>query len=212
MNKKDFIKENKIIVVLRALEEDELLKIVDTIYKAGIRTVEIAIDQKNKNMLDYLKKLDKLRNIYDTKMIVGSGTVLELEDAKEVIKAGSEIIVSPNLNRKVVEYATEKKILTMPGAMTPTEAAQCHYSKATFVKLFPAGLLGKDYVEAIKKPLSQIEFSVFGNITLENIVDFKKVGINLFGLGSQLLNPKFIKNKEYEKLEEHARKFVDLVK
>lgn len=212
MNKVEFIKENKIIVVLRALEESELLNVVDTIYRAGIRIIEISIDQKNKDIKDYCKKLDRLRNIYDEKMIVGSGTVIEIEDAREVIKAGSEIIVSPNLNVDIVNYARKEKILTMPGAMTPSEAANCNYAGADFVKLFPAGILGAEYVEAIKKPLNHIEFSVFGNITLENICDFKEVGINLFGLGSQLLNPKLIKNKEYTKLEEHARKFINLVK
>lgn len=100
----------------------------------------------------------------------------------------------------------------MPGAMTPTEIMTAHYAGADFVKLFPTGNLGADYVKAVRAPISHIKLLAVGGINEKNIADYLKVGMCGAGVGGNLANKKWIDNGEYGKITETARMLVEAVK
>ena len=72
--------------------------------------------------------------------------------------------------------AKELSLTAIPGALTPTEVARAYAAGADAVKLFPAGLMGAEYLKAIRGPMPHIPIAAVGNITENNIAAFKKAG------------------------------------
>jgi Entner-Doudoroff aldolase len=127
--------------------------------------LEFTFDHLNKNCIeDNMKKLKITKEYFGDKVCIGAGTVLTVEEVEKAIKAGAEFIISPNTNIDVIKRVNELGKVSMPGALTPTEAVMAYDAGADYVKLFPAGELGKDYIKALMSPLQHIPFIAVGGI------------------------------------------------
>ncbi|MGR5456829.1 bifunctional 4-hydroxy-2-oxoglutarate aldolase/2-dehydro-3-deoxy-phosphogluconate aldolase, partial [Vibrio alfacsensis] len=84
---------------------------------------------------------------------------------------GGQFIVSPDFNADVVKATRECDMVSLPGVMTPTEAVQANEAGADFIKLFPGGLLGPEYLAALSAPLSDLKFIAVGGVDADNIPD-----------------------------------------
>ena len=102
-------------------------------------------------------------------------------------------------------------MISIPGALTPTEAQKAHRAGADFVKLFPAGSLGASYLKAICAPLSHIRFLVVGGIDEKNIPEYRKAGARGFGIGSAIVNAKALEQCDAAQLTALAKKYVDTI-
>ena len=115
------------------------------------------------------------------------------------------------MNPGVVRRCKELGAVSIPGALTPTEIAGAVAEGADFVKLFPAGSLGCEYIKAVMAPLSHVRLLAVGGVNLNNLKDFLQVGVVGFGIGGNLVDKKLISCGKFDELEALSRAFVQAV-
>jgi 2-dehydro-3-deoxyphosphogluconate aldolase/(4S)-4-hydroxy-2-oxoglutarate aldolase len=139
---------------------------------------------------------------------VGAGTVLRTEQLDLCQQAGGQYMISPSVNLDLIRDCVSRGLVAMPGAMTPTEAVSAFEAGARFIKIFPVGSLGPDYVKSLAAPLSHIPFLAVGGISAANVADYLKAGCVGAGVGGTLTNRAWIEAGEWGKIEAAARQLV----
>ncbi len=203
-----WIQEQKLIAIVRGIDKKDILPTANALYEGGIRLMEITFDQRHPEQ--FCDTCDMIRLVADAmhgKMIVGAGTVLSPHQAEIAVDAGAAYLISPHTDPAVIARTVELGAVSMPGCMTPSEAVAAYQAGADFIKLFPAGTLGTDYIKAIKAPLSHIPMLAVGGVDEHNISAFLKAGCVGVGIGSNLVNPKWTKEGRFDLITEAARKF-----
>lgn len=199
------ILEHKIIAIIRGANPADVLKIAEALYKGGIRILEVTM-----NSAQPLTVIKELNDKFGDRMIIGAGTVLDVESAKKAVAAGAGFILSPIVDAEVIKIAKSLGVVNIPGAYTATEIYYAYKNGADIVKVFPA--TSPSYLKDIAGPLPQIPLLPTGGVTLENIKEFKKAGAVGFGIGSALVNTKEEVTSEYlTKLTAKAQEFVKAV-
>lgn len=102
-------------------------------------------------------------------------------------------------------------MVSMPGALTPTEIVAAHGAGADIVKLFPAGTLGVDYIKAVRGPLGYIDMSAVGGVKPENVEQFLDAGVCGFGVGGQLVLASAVKSGDFAAIQARAKQFTDAI-
>ncbi len=204
------IEEHQVFAIVRGLDPDNVRPTMEALYKGGVRLVEVTFDRKNGDE-NTLAALDILANEFQDKLIFGAGTVTKVEQVKAVKALGGQFVVSPDLNADVIKATRECDMVSLPGVMTPTEAVQANEAGADFIKLFPGGLLGPEYLAALSAPLSDLKFIAVGGVDADNIPDFAKAGATGFGIGSNLVNNTLVANNEFEKIYQNACRFKQAI-
>ena len=102
-------------------------------------------------------------------------------------------------------------MVSMPGALTPTEIVAAHGAGADIVKLFPAGTLGVSYIKAVRGPLAYIDMSAVGGVKPENVAEFLDAGVCGFGVGGQLVLPDAVKTGDFAAIQARAKAFTDAI-
>ncbi len=121
-------------------------------------------------------------------MVVGAGTVLDLETAERSVAARAKFLTSTGFIHEVVEFARSKGILVIPGALTPGEVIQVWKAGADFVKIFPGAALGGDhYIRALKAPFPQIPLVAAGGVNQRTALDYILAGASALGVGGELI-------------------------
>lgn len=106
-------------------------------------------------------------------MIVGAGTVLNIDTVKRAVDAGARFIVSPGLNPKVAKYCVDNGIAITPGAVTPTEIEAAMDLGLSVVKFFPAETYGGlKAIKALSAPYGMIRFIPTGGVSAANLAEF----------------------------------------
>ena len=209
----EFIKDNKIIVIVRGVAKDSLLKTAEAMYEGGIRLIEITYDAKgivkNEETAEMISLLD---NHFKGDMLIGAGTVLTPEQVRLTKEAGGKYIISPDTFTDVIKETVKEGLISMPGAMTPSEAQAAFREGADFVKLFPIDNLGISYAKAIMAPLSHIPFLAVGGVDENNIKDYLNIGISGFGIGSSIVKKDLISAGKFNEITELAKKYVNAIK
>lgn len=202
------IEEKKVVAICRGIDVESILPAIEAVYCGGISVFEITFDQTDKETWEKTAESIKLIKKYGpSDIVVGAGTVMNKEQLELATEAGAEFVLAPNVNIEVIKEANEKNILIIPGAFTPTEAANAFEAGADIIKLFPAGQLGTSYVKAIRGPMKHIPLMAVGNVDHNNFRDFLDSGCMSVGIGTNIMNPELIKNQEYEKLTKLAKKY-----
>ena len=142
-------------------------------------------------------------------MVFGAGTVTSLQMLELAKNAGARFVVSPDTNEAVIRATVAAGMVSMPGALTPTEIVTAHSCGADFVKLFPAGTQGTAYFKAVTAPLNHIRLLAVGGVNEKNIGDFLSAGAVGAGVGGNLVNKTWIANGEFEKITALARAFTE---
>ncbi len=203
------IKERKIIAIVRGVEPKKLVPLAKALYDGGIRLMEITYSADGSvSNEETAAAVGALANEFDGRMYIGSGTVLTREQVKRTYDVGGRFIISPNIDTEVIRYTKELGMVSIPGALTPSEAEAANRAGADFVKLFPVTSMGTSYVKAIAAPLSHIRFLAVGGITPENIGEYLDIGVCGFGIGSNIINKEYIAEENYEKITASAKEYV----
>ena len=203
-----WIQEQKLIAIVRGIDKKDILPTANALYEGGIRLMEITFDQRHpKHFGDTCDMIRLVADAMHGKMIVGAGTVLSPHQAELAVNAGAAYLISPHTDPAVITRTVELGAVSMPGCMTPSEAVTAYQAGADFIKLFPAGTLGTDYIKAIKAPLSHIPMLAVGGVDEHNISAFLKAGCVGVGIGSNLVNPKWTKEGRFDLITEAAGKF-----
>lgn len=207
------IEKEKIIVIVRGVENEKLIPLVEAMYKGGIRLLEVTFDASGKCSDEQTaQNIKTLAEVFDGRMYIGAGTVLTEKQVELVKDAGGSFIISPNSDKAVIEKTIECGMVSMPGALTPSEIRMADICGADFVKLFPASNFGPDYVKAVKAPLSHIKFTAVGGIDENNMADYIKVGVSGFGVGTNIVNKKMLEENDYDGITKLAQKYVSVLK
>lgn len=196
-----------VIAIMRHTESTRAIETAEALLSGGVEIVEVTM-----NTAGALGMITALGKHFGDRIVVGAGTVLSVDAAREAVDAGARILVSPHLDEAIVVYAVESGIAVVPGAFTPTEIFRGWSAGASFVKVFPAGPVGPRYVKDVLAPLNQVSLIPTGGVNLENAVEFIRAGAAALGLGSALVDPKLVADGNYRQIATTAAAFRDAVK
>lgn len=203
----DAIRSCGVLPVIRAASAEEARALIDAVYAGGVNVIEVTL-----TVPDAPRLIKELSDEFGDEMLVGAGTVLEPESARECINAGAHFIVSPALNFDTIEYCNERDVAVMPGALTPTEIANAWEAGADIVKVFPAGALGgAKYLRSIKAPLPHIRLIPTGGVSLATAAEFIRAGAEAIGVGADLADPELIRSGKHDEITNAARKYREAV-
>jgi 2-dehydro-3-deoxyphosphogluconate aldolase/(4S)-4-hydroxy-2-oxoglutarate aldolase len=146
-------------------------------------------------------------------VIVGAGTLFDLDSARRCLDAGASFLTSPGLDHEIVEFARRHQVVVFPGALTPTEIMSAWKAGSDFVKVYPcAPLGGASYVKALKAPLHDVPLIASGGVDQQTAADFILAGAVALGIGRDLVQPAAIARREGGWIRELSRRYVQIVK
>lgn len=212
MDVKSEILKRKLVVICRGVYGDDLLNMAKAIYDGGLRCIEVTFDQSDAQGVEKASKaVEQLNGVCGGELLVGAGTVLDAEQVVAAMNAGATYIISPNVDDDVIRLTKELKLVSIPGAMTPSEVAHAYKVGADIVKLFPAGHLGTKYIKELRAPLSHIPLLATGGVNEETLCGFLDAGCAGAGVGGRLADKKLLAEKNYGEIRKRAEAFVSLL-
>jgi 2-dehydro-3-deoxyphosphogluconate aldolase/(4S)-4-hydroxy-2-oxoglutarate aldolase len=194
--------------VVRAASSEEAIQVIEAIKTGGLAILEITMTVPRA-----VKVIEEVANRYADEVVVGAGTVLDAETARNCILAGASFVVSPSLNVQTIELCQRYSIAVFPGALTPTEVVTAWQAGADAVKVFPCGAVGgAKYLASLKAPLPQIEMIPTGGVSLATAPSFIAAGAFALGVGADLVDLAAIRSGEPEKVAQAAGAYIAAVK
>jgi 2-dehydro-3-deoxyphosphogluconate aldolase/(4S)-4-hydroxy-2-oxoglutarate aldolase len=146
-------------------------------------------------------------------MLVGAGTVLNVDTVKRAVDAGAKFIVSPGFSEKVVGYCIDQKIPVTPGCVTPTEIQMALEHGINTVKFFPAEAVGGiRTLKAFAAPFGQVKFIPTGGITEINLADYLSFAPVVACGGSWMVTKELLAAGEFAKISAITAKAVAIAK
>ena len=196
------ILEARIIPVIRAPKPSLAIAAARAIAAGGITIVEITMTVPG--AIDVITELTAT-----TGMLVGAGTVLDVETARRRIETGAEFLVSPILDSATVKLAQREGKLMMAGGLTPVEVVDAWKSGSDFVKVFPCGDMGgPNYLKTLKTVLPQIEMIPTGGVNLANMASFFEAGASAVGIGGEFGSMDALLAGNFDAIEDTARRYA----
>jgi 2-dehydro-3-deoxyphosphogalactonate aldolase len=174
-----------LVAILRGIRPEETEGIVDVLVEAGFEAIEIPL-----NSPQPFRSIEIAAKRAPTGCLIGAGTVLTAAEVERLADVGGWLMVSPNVDAGVIRAASEKGMVTMPGVFTATEALLAASTGASALKFFPASVLGPSGINTIRAVLPKdLEVGAVGGVSERDFDAYAKVGIRVFGLGSNLYKP-----------------------
>ena len=201
------ILDGGLVAVVRSESPEQLARVVAALAEGGVTAAEITF-----TVPDAVSVIRQVRRELGDKVVLGAGTVLDPETARAALLAGAEYLVSPVVNLEVIRLARRYDKVVMPGAFTPTEVLSAWEAGADVVKVFPAEVGGPSYLKALKGPLPQVRLMPTGGVDLNTAEAFLKAGACCLGVGGQLVEPKAVKEGNFDRLRELASQYAAIVK
>lgn len=188
------------------------VEITRTLYKAGVRVFEYT--NRGEAALENFKILRKTVTEEMPELSLGIGTIKTKEQANDFIAAGADFIVSPIINPDVASICNSKNMLWIPGCMTPTEIYSAQHHQAALIKIFPANILGPEFVSSIRELFQGQLFIPTGGVDLskESISTWFKAGVCAVGMGSKLISKAVLEKQQYDVLYTNTIEALNLVK
>jgi 2-dehydro-3-deoxyphosphogluconate aldolase / (4S)-4-hydroxy-2-oxoglutarate aldolase len=178
----DQIRASRIIAIGRNLDPANVLAIAEGLKAAGVRAFEITLNTPA--ALESIAELSA--RLEPAEILIGAGTVLDLDQAQAAAGAGARFFVMPHTDPELIRWAAEHGIPAFPGAFTPSEILTAWRAGATAVKLFPASVAGPTFVREMRGPLPEIPLIPVGGVGLDNAPLFIAAGALAVGIGSWL--------------------------
>ncbi|TXE14195.1 bifunctional 4-hydroxy-2-oxoglutarate aldolase/2-dehydro-3-deoxy-phosphogluconate aldolase [Algoriphagus aquimarinus] len=185
--------------------------VLDASYKAGIRVFEFT--NRATNSLEVFKELYDYAGKYSD-LVMGIGTIFTTDVASDFIDAGADFIVSPALIPELAVFCNSKEIFYVPGCATMSEIFQAKKLGATLVKAFPGNVVGSAFVAAAKSVYPELHIMPTGGVepTVENLKEWFDAGVYCVGMGSQLFKKDWIKNQQYDLLQNKIAETLQVIK
>jgi 2-dehydro-3-deoxyphosphogalactonate aldolase len=179
------MRELPLIAVLRGLHPDLALSIGQTLFDAGFRLIEVPL-----NSPEPLRSIRLLSEQFGAVALVGAGTVLSIQAAREVAGAGGRLIVMPHCDPDIIRAGKDLGTFVASGVATPTEAFAALAAGADALKAFPAEQIPPAAIGAMRAVLpAGTRILPVGGITPETMAPYHAAGAAGFGLGSALYKP-----------------------
>jgi 2-dehydro-3-deoxyphosphogluconate aldolase/(4S)-4-hydroxy-2-oxoglutarate aldolase len=198
----------KVVAVIRAEGPAGVLETVDALVSGGLTAIEITFTTAG--------ALDLLRTVAERyrggEILLGAGTVLDADVTRAAVEAGAKYIVSPSVELEVIAACREAKVVSIPGAYTPTEVRAALKAGADVVKIFPASIGGPAYIKDLQGPFPGIRLLPSGSVSFETVGPFFAAGSFAVAVGSLLVDKQLIRDKKFDAIAEKTRRFMELVK
>ena len=204
------ILDKKIIAIVRGLPKEQIVPLARALCAGGITLMEVTFNQAQPaSLVDTAAAIDAIWEACGESVCVGAGTVMTPQQLRLACDAGAQFIISPGANPVVIRATREMELVSLPGCMTPTECAAAHDAGADFIKVFPAGVLGPDYIKALRAPLSHLKFLAVGGVDAQNIPAFLRAGALGFGVGGNLVDKERVAAGRFDEITAIAREYVN---
>ena len=202
------IKEQGLLPLYYNADKDVCIRVAHALYNAGVRIIEFT--NRGKMALENFKALKAERDSLMKDLMLGIGTIGNAQDANAFMDAGADFLVSPFFDAGVADAAYIRKVLWIPGCMTPTEIHHAKNAGCNFIKLFPGNVLQPSFVQAVKELFPGIDLMPTGGVEIdkENLSAWFDAGVCAVGMGSKLVSKKLMETKDYETIEKTTRKVL----
>lgn len=204
------ILEKKAIAIVRGIFEEDCLNLAKALQAGGVELLEVTFDQKS--AAERVRTCNTIRLLVQElgdRMCFGAGTVTTVEMVEMAKASGAQFIVSPDTNEEVIRATVAADMVSIPGAMTPTEIAQAHRYGGDFIKVFPVSQFGPAYIKNVSAPLSHVKMLAVGGVDGENIQAYLKAGAVGAGVAGCLFKKEWVAAGEWDKITEASRIFVE---
>ncbi|MGT2742532.1 bifunctional 4-hydroxy-2-oxoglutarate aldolase/2-dehydro-3-deoxy-phosphogluconate aldolase [Streptococcus plurextorum] len=197
------LKENYFFAVIRGKTVEDALEIARHAILGGIRNIEITFSTPNAGAV-----IQQLSDDFaaDLSVVIGAGTVMTTDLAKEAIASGAKFLVSPHFDPEIQLVAQEAGVFYFPGCATVTEVVTAMTAGCPIIKLFPGGVLGPGFIKDIHGPIPDVDLMPSGGVSIENVAAWKKAGACAVGIGSALASK--VATDGYDSVTEIAKAFV----
>ena len=173
----------KLFFIFRDVDNKKLLEIAATLLDHGHNIVEVTYNSH----YPAVEQINLLREKFEDKLIIGCGTILDITELKHILEHSRiDFIVTPHFDAQIIEFANKVNLVTITGALTPTEIMSASRSGADIIKLFPASL---DYIRQIRGPFRDIKIASVGGINADNAAEYLAHGADVLGIGSYITAP-----------------------
>lgn len=202
------IKKGGLLPLFYQDDEQICLKVVETLYEAGIRTLEFT-NRGPRAFLNFKELIkEKIRSMPD--LLLGVGTIKNGIEAKSFIEFGADFLVSPFLDEDIAKVSSQYNMLWIPGCMTPTEIHKSQNLGCHLIKIFPGNILGTGYLDAIMPIFPGLSFLITGGVDTSepNIRAWFKSGASGVALGSKLITPDVLLKKDYDGLNSNTTRLL----
>lgn len=192
-----------LVGILRGIAAADVEPLAEAVIAAGLTTVEITM-----NTADAPALIARLRAAAGARLMVGAGTVLDLDGLGAARAAGASFIVMPTLVPAVVARCAAERVPVFPGALTPQEIHSAWSAGATMVKVFPAGVFGPTYLREIKGPFERIELMAVGGVTADNLAAYFQCGASAVAFGASVFRRDWLAAGAYDQIAAEVRRLV----
>jgi 2-dehydro-3-deoxyphosphogluconate aldolase/(4S)-4-hydroxy-2-oxoglutarate aldolase len=209
MNKSEMLEKVKalgLLAVIRGPSPELTVKMVEALVAGGVLGIEITYSTPNAE--DVVQTLAKK---FGDSIVLGMGTLTKPEQAQSAKNAGAHFLVSPICEPNLVKGMVDSGLLTMAGALTPTEVFQAYTLGVDVIKVFPGSLGGPAYIKALKGPFPYIPMMPTGGVNAGNVAEWFATGVVAVGAGSELCPPQLAKDGKFEEISKLAAAFVQVV-
>lgn len=207
----DVIVQQGILPLYFNSDETITIEVLRALYRAGIKAVEYT--SRGETALSNFTKMVEVRNAEMPGLLLGIGTIKNLQQAEEYFAIGADFFISPGFVPEVAAYLKSKEVLYSPGCMTPTEIVTAENAGIKFIKLFPGNILGPDFLGGIKDLFPKLLFMPTGGVdtTRENIEGWFQSGVSAVGIGSKLISKQLMADKDYATIEMNTKSVLNLI-
>jgi 2-dehydro-3-deoxyphosphogluconate aldolase/(4S)-4-hydroxy-2-oxoglutarate aldolase len=201
MNTMEWVRTHKLIAIARGLTSEPMERLADALLKGGVRMLEVTFSQNQpETWPDTAAAIRLISDRFAGRMLAGAGTVMTVEQLHLAADAGARYIISPHVEEAVIRETRRLGLVSLPGALTPTEISMAYGFGAHAVKVFPASVLGAGYIQAVRAPMPHIPLLAVGGINERNAAEYLAAGCVGLGLGGNLVNRSWMAQGEYEKI------------
>ena len=177
--------QREIIAILRGITTKEAPAIAELLIEAGIDKIEVPLNSPSP-----FESIESLINTFGNVVVIGAGTVLQVEQVEHLAAINASMVVSPDCNSDVIMATKRAKMLSYPGCFTATECFTALRHGADGLKLFPSFLVGPKGIEALRAVLPKTApIYAVGGVGPDNFADWVGAGATGFGIGSSLYKP-----------------------
>lgn len=195
-----------IIPAIRVSSAEDAFFAAEAVASAGIPIVEVTmtVPGATKVIFELVQR--------HPGMVIGAGTVLEIETAQRCLDVGASFLTTTGLDLEILQFARKKGVVVFPGALSPTEIATAWRAGADFVKIFPTAQMGgASYIRALRAPFPELRFIAAGGVNQNTAAEFIEAGATALGIGEHLVQPEAIRTRERNWILELARRYVRIV-
>ncbi|WP_282603091.1 2-dehydro-3-deoxy-6-phosphogalactonate aldolase [Paracoccus sp. PARArs4] len=174
-----------LIAILRGLTPPEASAIARALIEAGVTRIEVPL-----NSPDPIDSIAVMAREFGQDATIGAGTVLTVEQVRDVARAGGRMVLSPNCNADVIRATRAEGMDSFPGVMTPSEAFVALDAGASGLKMFPGELIGPVGLRAMRAVLPKdVDCWAVGGVSADNMAEWRQAGAAGFGIGSSMYKP-----------------------